>query len=232
MAKIQKFPDNSPKPITVLSVGHPKREKRTIERVILPLVHGDFVSRSALAYWLIDVPQDDNGEYNGQIAYNDALWECESPFVIFSTGDSIIPPELLWRAYGVHLETMRPITTVRADQISEDTLEATANNHAIGDFILTPRQWAVAAGGWDERLTNWGLSDYVFCALLEAAGHPPVLLGNRWEDRVIHLWHPCREDSWYKEQNRKNRALVNSMPMWTKADFMEGRERRVEEVLV
>lgn len=233
MTDIKKFPNTDTKPITILSIGHPEREQRTIENIIPPLIRGDVLSQANVAYWLISVGQDDDGVYNMNRAFNDAMRECQSPIIVFTSGDAVITPQLLWRAYGVHLETWRPVITMRVDETGEGSGEGVANNHAIGDFMLMPRKWAVECGGWDERMLSWGFADYALCMRLEALNHPPVVLGERMQDRAIHLWHPRRAegDEWYREQNRINQRIYRDGPTWTQDDFMAGRER-VEEALV
>lgn len=223
MPVIHKYPDGEPRPFTILSIGHPQREKRTIEQVIPPLLNGDPLSRVSLAYWLIGVEADRSGIYRVSRAYNNALVECESPIVVFTTGDSIIQPQLLWRAYGTFLETDRPVITMRIDQASEKSEVGNLNDWAIGDFMLVPREWAIEACGWDERMVQWGFTDYAFCLQLERIGHPPVILGPRAEDRTIHLWHPLRETAWYRAQNEVNKKIFWDGPPWTKNDFLAGR---------
>ncbi len=215
--KIIKYPSED-KSITLLSLSHPDRQTRMQSQIIDPLFKNDPIAKQSISYWAI-YPQENESGYNTCEAYNRAWLSCNSPILLFTTGDIIISSALIWRTYSVLLNGLIPVA-LRLDETEEGNFQP--NPHSIGDFIMVKRDWVVAVGGWDERLESWGFQDYDFIQRLELQlGLSPYIMGESKEDRVIHLWHPRKEDRWYRNQNKINQGIIEREGRWNKAMMLE-----------
>ena len=202
--------------IIIISIVNIDRWKKN-KNIIL-----DSLSKQ-VSYWVV-FNEDNNGSYNCGEAFNKATEICKTDIIIYSTGDILIEPQLLWRAYELLLIHNLPVFTYRMDEQEDGSWKE--NDDALGDFIMVKREWALAVSGWDPRLLNWGIQDYDFLGrlgLLLQGDYSKlgIVLGYKVEDRVKHFYHPRRDDEWYREQNKKNWLIIKEQGLWTKEMYEE-----------
>ena len=207
--------------ITILSIVTSRWETKG-EGIIKTLLE-DKVFYGMGSYWAIHNEDTEEG-YNCCEAFNKATDLCNSDIMIYTTGDGLIEPQLLWRAYGELLIHNLPVFAYRMDEGEDRSWKE--NNDSLGDFIMVRREWALTIGGWDCRMKDWGFMDYDFLGRMSLLLQKDyfklgLLLGKGLADRVKHFYHPRRTDEWYREQNKKNRLIVEEQGLWTRESYEE-----------
>ena len=215
----------SPK-ITILSIVTTRGGER-IEKTIKDLFE-NLIFYKIGAYWAVHNEDSEIEGYNCCKAFNEASEQCNSDIIIYSTGDVLIPAQLLWRAYGQLLLHNLPVFAYRMDEQEGGSWKE--NNDALGDFIVCKKEWVVEVGGWDQRLFQWGVQDYDFLGRLglllqKDYNNLGVCMGPRPEDRVQHFYHPRKSDEWYREQNKKNWGIIKEQGLWNKEIYNREREK-------
>jgi hypothetical protein len=216
------------RPITILACTAADKQKQLEQEIVMPFFQQDRLIPWVASYWHVISPDTgEDGGHEGSRAYNMAMEQTDSPIIAFSTGDVFIPKAVFWNAHLGLAESGNPIMSLRMDQQEDGSWKE--NIDAIGDYMLVYREWALAVGGFDERMKHWGYADYDFFLRLKASGHEPLLLGNNPRDMLLHRWHPRREDEWYREQNAKNKRIVKEHGPWTREMYLEARREMADE---
>ena len=206
--------------ITIISIVTPRWDN--LKEIILEPLRKDPCFKQVGEYCSVyHKDTDTDGHYNCCKAFNEVVELCSSEIILFSTGDGLIPSQLLWRGYGMLLLHDLPVFAYRMDEQEEGSWKK--NNDALGEFIMVRREWALEST-WDERLGGWGAMDYDFLQrvcnnLLEEKdryNYIGVCLGPGENDRVKHFYHPRKSDEWYRAQNDKNWGIIEEQGLWNK----------------
>jgi len=175
------------------------------------------------SYWAIHNEDTEEG-YNCCEAFNKATEESKTDIIVYSTGDILIEPQLLWRAYGLLLLHDFPVFAYRMDEQGDGSWRE--NDDALGDFIMIKKEWGSEIGGWNCLMTNWGFMDHEFLVRIGLLlSKESVCLGFEKRDRVKHFYHSRKEDTWYKEQNKINRKIFLDNPLWNKESYEDWKRK-------
>jgi hypothetical protein len=135
--------------------------------------------------------------FNRAASRNGGVSESTADVLVVCDGDAVVQPAPLLAAVAaagdgrLHL----PYTEVRLltqdgsehVQLGNDPHDARVwhtNPYSVGGCVVVSRDTWRAAGGWDERFTNWGFEDTAFWAAVD------TLLGTtRHEGTLYDLWH-------------------------------------------
>ena len=203
----------------IISLVDKERWSRN-ERLILDTLYSNSDLREIVTYETV-VAVEENGIYNCGKAFNKGFRQSCSDIIIYTTGDVVIEPLIIIASYAKLLDSGFPVFAFRVDQDEKGSW--VINNDALGDFIMVKREWVEQVGGWDERLINWGALDYDFLIRVNNYLNPSFnleqdlgrcCLGLDIKHRVKHLYHSRRSDEWYREQNKKNWAIIKEQGVW------------------
>jgi len=174
-----------------LSRTHKPRQLAASRRALVAAIPWAVADRGVLPWDSGHQPFNRAASRNGGVASRpaDVLVVCDS--------DAIVQPEPLNAAIGAAADGKLHLPYTEAVLLSQDGSDAVhagtdparariwhTNPNSVGGCVVVSYETWRAAGGWDERFTNWGFEDTAFWAAVD------TLYGTvRHEGALFDLWH-------------------------------------------
>lgn len=135
--------------------------------------------------------------------------KCNNNALRIARNDLIFTNGVDWRYSYAFLKMVMNMFAIHGDIILEPSIAILNQDKSLKKFIHTnilSKKLIIKAGGWDERIYNWGQEDHDLINFMFFTNKISKIRISNKEITIFHLWH---ENKLYEEHGGKERNKIN-----------------------